>query len=717
MELDNVEKEFKKEKELERGIFEALERFNKPLRAREIAKYLKIPPEEREALRSKLKELAKGGKLVKLRGSKFALPEKLGLVVGKLCVYREGYGFVDPLEGGKGVFVPGRSMAGAMNGDIVAVEIVKEGRDGRREGKIVSVIERAVKKVVGRVEKSKGHCFVVPEDKRIRYDIILTHADCKKVEDGDYVVVEIVSYPSETRGPVGKVIENLGKSGPKFDIELIIRKYDLPTEFPPEVLEEAEKIPDEVRPEDIEGRVDLRDQLCFTIDGENARDFDDAVAIEELPNGHYKLYVHIADVSHYVKPGSALDKEAYRRGTSVYFPDRCIPMLPERLSNGICSLNPNVDRLTFTCEMEINKKGIVVDYKIYESVIHSKARLTYTIAQKIIDGDEEAVEKFPHVVDSLKKMYQLAQILYKKRYKRGSLDFDLPEPVVVLNAEGEPIDIYKAERLWSHRIIEEFMIAANETVAEFMFWTDYPSVYRVHESPDRDKLQEFLNFVRSLGLRVPSVKNDIQPKILQRILEQVEGRPEEKLVNYLMLRTMARAKYSPDNIGHFGLASTYYTHFTSPIRRYADLTLHRLVRMAQKGLFKPDSIPAWEEKLEVICKHITERSVLADEAERDVIELKKLQFASNHVGEVFEAVITGVSEQGLYVETIEQVIPGFVHVSSLKNDYYICVPKQYCLVGEKTGTVFRIGDRVLVKLLSVDIENRKAEFEIVRKLK
>ncbi len=717
MELDNVEKEFKKEKELERGIFEALERFNKPLRAREIAKYLKIPPEEREALRSKLKELAKGGKLVKLRGSKFALPEKLGLVVGKLCVYREGYGFVDPLEGGKGVFVPGRSMAGAMNGDIVAVEIVKEGRDGRREGKIVSVIERAVKKVVGRVEKSKGHCFVVPEDKRIRYDIILTHADCKKVEDGDYVVVEIVSYPSETRGPVGKVIENLGKSGPKFDIELIIRKYDLPTEFPPEVLEEAEKIPDEVKPEDIEGRVDLRDQLCFTIDGENARDFDDAVAIEELPNGHYKLYVHIADVSHYVKPGSALDKEAYRRGTSVYFPDRCIPMLPERLSNGICSLNPNVDRLTFTCEMEINKKGIVVDYKIYESVIHSKARLTYTIAQKIIDGDEEAVEKFPHVVDSLKKMYQLAQILYKKRYKRGSLDFDLPEPVVVLNAEGEPIDIYKAERLWSHRIIEEFMIAANETVAEFMFWTDYPSVYRVHESPDRDKLQEFLNFVRSLGLRVPSVKNDIQPKILQRILEQVEGRPEEKLVNYLMLRTMARAKYSPDNIGHFGLASTYYTHFTSPIRRYADLTLHRLVKMAQKGLFKPDSIPAWEEKLEVICKHITERSVLADEAERDVIELKKLQFASNHVGEVFEAVITGVSEQGLYVETIEQVIPGFVHVSSLKNDYYICVPKQYCLVGEKTGTVFRIGDRVLVKLLSVDIENRKAEFEIVRKLK
>ncbi len=709
-------KEFEREKKLEEGIFEALRHFNKPLRAREIAKYLKIPPEERGALREKLKELARNGKLVKLRGSKYALPEKLNLVIGKLCVYREGFGFVDPLEGGKGVFVPGRNMAGAMNGDIVAVEIVKEGRDGRREGKVVSIIERGVKKVVGRVEKSKKSCFVVPEDKRIRYDIILTHEDCKKVEDGDYVVVEIISYPSETRGPVGKVVENLGKTGPKLDIELIIRKYDLPTEFPPEVLEEAEKIPSEVREEEIKGRVDLRDQLCFTIDGENARDFDDAVAIEELPNGNFKLYVHIADVSHYVKPGSSLDREAYKRGTSVYFPDRCIPMLPERLSNGICSLNPHVDRLTFTCEMEINKRGMVVDYKIYESVIHSKARLTYTIAQKIIDGDEEAIEKFPHVVDSLKKMYKLAQILYKKRYKRGSLDFDLPEPVVVLNAEGEPIDIYKAERLWSHRIIEEFMIAANETVAEYMFWTDYPSIYRVHESPDREKLQEFLNFVRSLGIRVPVVQNDVQPKLLQKILEQVEGKPEEKLVNYLMLRTMARAKYSPDNIGHFGLASTYYTHFTSPIRRYADLQLHRLVKMALKGMFTPESIPAWEEKLEIICKHVTERSITADEAERDVIELKKLQFAQNHVGEVFEAIITGVSEQGLYIETIEQVIPGFIHVSNLKNDYYICVPKQYCLIGEKTGTVFRIGDRVLAKLLSVDVENRRAEFEIVRKL-
>ncbi len=701
---------------MEEKIFEALHKLNKPLKAREIAKFLGIPPEEREALREKLKEMARNGKLVKLKGAKYALPEKLNLIVGKLCAYKEGFGFVDPLEGGKGVFVAGRNMAGAMNGDIVAVQVVKEGKDGKREGKIVSIIDRAVKKVVGRVEKYKKHCFVVPEDRRIRYDVILTSEDFKNVEDGDYVVAEIISYPSETRGPVGRVVENLGKSGPKLDIELIIRKYDLPVEFPSEVLEEAEKIPQEVSESDLKGRVDLRKQLTFTIDGETAKDFDDAVAIEKLPNGNYKLFVHIADVSNYVKPGSALDKEAYNRGTSVYFPDRCIPMLPERLSNGICSLNPNVDRLTFTCEMEINKHGIVVDYKIYESVIHSKARLTYNIAQKIIDGDKEAVKQFPHVVESLKYMYELAQILHRKRYKRGSIDFDLPEPVVVLNAEGEPVDIYKAERLWSHRLIEEFMIVANETVAEFMFWADYPSVYRIHESPDREKLAEFLNFVKSLGIKVPNIKNDIQPKLLQKILEQVTGKPEEKLVNYLMLRTMARAKYSPDNIGHFGLASTCYTHFTSPIRRYADLQLHRLIKMALKGKFNSENIPFWEEELEKVCKHITERSINADEAERDVIQLKQLQYAANRIGEVFEAIVTGVSEQGLFVETVDELIPGFVHVSALKNDYYICIPKQYCLLGERTKTLFRIGDRVLARLVDVDIENRKAEFEVVKKL-
>ena len=366
--------------------------------------------------------------------------------------------------------------------------------------------------------------------------------------------------------------------------------------------------------------------------------------------------------------------------------------------------------------MLIDGTGTVRDFKIYESIIRSKARLTYRLAQRMLDGDPGAVSSYPDIAEALKVMHELAEILYAKRYKRGSLDFDLPEPVIVLNAEGEPVDIYRAVRLWSHRIIEEFMIVANETVASFMFWAGYPAIYRVHEAPDPEKLAEFVRFVRSMGVKAPHFKGDIRPGVLQSILKEVEGKPEEKLVNYLMLRTMARAKYSPDNIGHFGLASSHYTHFTSPIRRYADLVLHRLVKKAIKGGFAFEEISRWESRLEKICKHITERSIRAEEAERDVVELKKLRYAGAHVGEVFEAVVTGVTDRGLYVETVEQLIPGFIHVSKMKGDYYIHMPRHYQMVGERRGEVFRMGDRLLVRLLSVDISGRKAEFEVVKNL-
>jgi len=701
------------EKELEDLIFKAFERFGKPLRAREIAKFAGIPAENRADLRRKLKELAEAGKLVKIKGAKFAPPGLLNFTVGKLCVLREGFGFVDPEGGGKGVFVAGRNMAGAMNGDKVVVEILK--KDRRKEGKVVAVLERAVRKVVGKVEKSAGSCFVVPDDVRIRYNILLPQRDCEKVKNRDYVVVEIVSYPTKTKAPVGRVLEVLGKESPALDVEVVIRRFELPVEFPPEVLREADSIPETVEEGEIARRVDLREQLSFTIDGEDAKDFDDAVAVEKLKDG-YRLFVHIADVSYYVREGTALDAEAYRRGTSVYFPDRCIPMLPEKLSNGVCSLKEGADRLTFTCEMLIDGTGTVRDFKIYESVIRSKARLTYRLAQRMLDGDPGAVSSYPDIAEALKVMHELAEILYAKRYKRGSLDFDLPEPVIVLNAEGEPVDIYRAVRLWSHRIIEEFMIVANETVASFMFWADYPAIYRVHEAPDPEKLAEFVRFVRSMGVKAPHFKGDIRPGMLQSILKEVEGKPEEKLVNYLMLRTMARAKYSPDNIGHFGLASSHYTHFTSPIRRYADLVLHRLVKKAIKGGFAFEEISRWESKLEKICKHITERSIRAEEAERDVVELKKLRYAGAHVGEVFEAVVTGVTDRGLYVETVEQLIPGFIHVSKMKGDYYIHMPRHYQMVGERRGEVFRMGDRLLVRLLSVDISGRKAEFEVVKNL-
>ncbi len=695
--------------DMENGVISALKKSDKSLKLREIARFLNV--KEREKLKKVLKDLALKGKIVKLKGAVYTLPEKANMMVGKLCVFREGFGFVDPLEGGKGVFVPKRNMAGAMNGDIVTVAITKEAKDGKKEGRITSILKRSITRVVGRVEKHRQRYLVIPEDKRIRYNLILT--DAENVKDGDYVVANITSYPTNKRGAIGEIVENLGQKGPKLDIEIIIRNYDIRTGFPAEVIQEANAVPDGVTEDEIKGRTDLRNQLTFTIDGETARDFDDAIAIEKLKNGNFKLFVHIADVSHYVKMGGNLDKEAFERGTSVYFPDRCIPMLPERLSNGICSLNPNADRLVFTCEMEIDKRGTVVNHKIYESAIRSNARLTYKQVQRILDREEKIGKPIEKALD---QSLELARILHEKRYERGSLDFDLPEPVVVLNAEGEPTDIYKSERLWSHRIIEEFMIAANETVAEFMFWGDYPSIYRVHESPDKEKLSEFLRFCHSINLKVPNVKNEVQPKMLQEILEQVSGKPEEKLVNYLMLRTMARAKYSPSNIGHFGLASTCYTHFTSPIRRYADLELHRLIKTALRGKFNADNVSSWNEKLEMICKHVTEQSINADKAERDVIELKKLQFVKNHVGEVFEAIITGVGEQGLFIETVETLINGFIHVSELRSDYYICVPKNYCLVGEKTGKTFRIGDRILAKLLKVDIENRKADFRLVRKL-
>ena len=731
-------------------ILRILEKEEKGLKEEEISEKLSLNKENTKEILEHLKSL---GKIIKYK-NKYILPEKKNWIVGKLTLYREGFGFVDPLDGkGKGIFIPASQVNFAMDGDIVAV-VAKDLPDGRKEGKIVEILERKKDKIVGKVEKEGEDYYLVPEDKCFKYKFKIENPSLD-LKEGNFAVGKIIKYPDKNKDGEVEIIEDLGEKSPKLDVEIIIKKYDLPTEFPKEVINEAEKIKENIPSSEIERRKDLRNQICFTIDGETAKDFDDAISIIKLPNGHYKLYVHIADVSHYVKEGSFLDREAYKRGTSVYFPDRVLPMLPEKLSNNICSLNPYVDRLTFTCEMEINKYGQVVDYKIYESVINSKGRLTYTFVQKVLDFLEENkvkrkdilsfVEKnknkilelayfedpttkerkrvvvleekyLPDIVLKIYDAYKLAQILYEKRYKRGALDFDLPEPVVILNEYGEPTDIYKAERWWSHRIIEEFMIVANETVAEFMFWAEYPCVYRVHEAPDRKKIKEFLNFVRSLGYNVSIPQNDIKPKHLQQILEKVKGKSEEKLINYLLLRTQARAKYSPENIGHFGLASSCYSHFTSPIRRYADLTLHRLIKKALYGKFTPENIMDHEERLEIICKHITERSIIADEAEREVIFLKQLEYAKAHIGEEFEGIITKVTDMGIYVELVDTLIPGFVHVKDLKDDYYVCVKDQHILLGVHTGRKLRVGDRVIVKIKNVDLDNKLADFELIKVL-
>ena len=731
-------------------ILKIIEASKDGVKEKEIYEKLDIQKEEAEETLNHLKKL---GKIIKYK-DKYILPEHKNWIVGKLTLYREGYGFVDPLDGkGKGIFVPASKTNYAMDGDLVAV-VAKDLPDGRKEGKIVEILERKWSKIVGKIEKEGESFYLVPEDKCLKYKFEIINPPLD-LQEGTYAVGKIVKYPDSSAEGQVEIIESLGEKSPKLDVDIIIKKYDLSVDFPKEVLKEAESIKEEIPIQEIEKRKDLREQICFTIDGETAKDFDDAVSIEKLPNGNYRLYVHIADVSYYVKEGSFLDKEAYKRGTSVYFPDRVLPMLPEKLSNNICSLNPYVDRLTFTCEMEINKYGHVIDYKIYESVIKSKGRLTYTFVQKVLDFLEKNkvkrediysfVEKhkkefldftyfedpitkelkrvvvleekyLPEIILKIYDMYKLAKILHKKRYERGSLDFDLPEPVIVLNEYGEPTDIYKAERWWSHRIIEEFMIVANETVAEFMFWSEYPCVYRVHEAPDRKKIKEFLNFVKSLGYNVSVPQNEIKPKHLQKILEKVKDKPEEKLINYLLLRTQARAKYAPENIGHFGLASSCYSHFTSPIRRYADLTLHRLIKKALKGEFNSQNILEIEERLEITCKHITERSIIADEAEREVIFLKQLAYAKAHIGKEFEGIITKVSDTGVFVELVDTLIPGFIHVKDLKDDYYVCIKEQHILLGVRTGKKLRVGDRIIVKIKNVDLENKIADFELVKLL-
>ncbi len=692
-------------------ILKFLKKYNSPVKLKKIYKYFKnLDKKEVDKL---LALLLEEGAILKISKRKFIVTRQRNYIIGKLTLYKQGFGFVDPLQGGKGIYIPSKYTGYALNGDIVSCYVLQ--RRGKIEGRIEKIIERGINKIVGRVIKKHRLFYVKPADNKIKFVFKLDIKDSIKVRDGDYVVIQINFEPSPYKLPSVKVVENLGEAGTHLDIELIIRKYDLIAQFPERIRVELEKIPDKISEAEIRNRIDLRDQLCFTIDGEDAKDFDDAVAIHKLPGNRYKLFVHIADVSYYVKQDSLIDRIAYKKGTSVYFPDRCIPMLPEKLSNGICSLNPYEDRLTVTCEMVINESGDVESWKIYESIINSKARLTYKIAQQIIDNDNKARKKFPYVVNSLIEMMELTEILKYKKQKKGSIDFDLPEPEFILDENGAPISITKSERLLTHRLIEEFMIIANETVATFMYNSGVPSIYRVHEPPNSEKVMNFISFLKFLGINIGTKR--ITPKLFQRITKKVEGRPEENLVNYLMLRTMAVAKYSPNNIGHFGLASKCYTHFTSPIRRYADLTLHRLLKLVMHKKFTPKRVKYWESHLDEICQNVTNKSIKAEEAEREVVELKQLQFISRETGNIFEGVITNITEKEVYIELIDTLIKGFIPLSEIKDDYYIVDSKRYQIVGKHKKKIFRIGDRIIVRLLDVDIEKRSAKFKLIRKVK
>jgi ribonuclease R len=656
------------------------------------------------------------GLVVRTRSNRYGLPEKMSLVRGRVSAHAKGYAFVVPEEPGyDDIFIPPGETNNALNGDIVLAKVTKESSGARREGTIVRILERGVKQVVGTYTESANFGFVIPDDKKFNGDIFIPKHASKGAVEGHKVVVNITVYPEGRMSAEGEVVQILGhRNDPGVDILSIIYKHGLPIEFPEDVMEQAQKVPDKISEEDIKGRRDLRNEVYVTIDGADAKDLDDAVSVTRLDNGNFKLGVSIADVSYYVTENSPIDKEAYERGTSVYLVDRVIPMIPHRLSNGICSLNPKVDRLTLTCEMEINERGVVVSHEIFESVIKTTERMTYFDVNKIlVDQDEELREKYHDLVPMFEDMEELAAILRKKRMKRGAIDFDFKEAKVIVDDDGHPTDVVIRERSVAERLIEEFMLAANETVAEHFHWLELPFIYRIHEDPKEDKLQRFFEFITNFGLIVRGKANTVHPRALQEIIEEVQGKPEEMVVNTVMLRSMQQAKYYPENLGHFGLATDYYTHFTSPIRRYPDLIVHRLIRTyIIKGEMDPQTQEKWSALLPEIAQHTSKMERRAVDAERETDELKKTEYMEDKIGEEFDGIISSVTNFGIFVE-LPNTIEGLVHVSYLTDDYYHYDERQYAMIGERTGNVFRIGDEITVRVISVDKEERSIDFEIV----
>ncbi|SHJ84071.1 RNAse R [Caminicella sporogenes DSM 14501] len=682
----------------------------------ELAKVFDIQPIEMGIFLSLLDDMEKEGLIIKTKKKRYAVPERINLAVGRLQCTQKGFGFVIPDNMDiDDIFIPASDINGAMHNDRVICRLIRRGGNGKRpEGEIIRILERANKKIVGTFESSRNFGFVVPDDKRINFDIYVPKNEFNGAEDNYKVVVQITRWPEPRRNPEGKVIEVLGhKDDVGTDIVSIIRKYNLPEEFPKKVLKEAESIPDTVSEEEIAKRRDLRGMNIVTIDGADAKDLDDAVSIEKLDNGNYRLGVHIADVTHYVKEGSHLDKEALKRGTSVYLVDRVIPMLPKKLSNGICSLNPKVDRLTLSVFMEIDKKGNVVDHEICESVIKTKERMTYTDVSDILEkNDSKLIKKYDYLVEDFKLMQELAMILKKKKEMRGSIDFDFPEAKIILDENGKPIEIKKAERRIANRIIEEFMIVCNETVAEHMYWLKLPFVYRVHEEPDMEKIENFNKFIHNFGYHLKGISTEIHPKTLQELFNKVKGTKEEHIISTIMLRSLKQARYSPENLGHFGLASNYYCHFTSPIRRYPDLQIHRIIKEMLKNKLNQNRIARLKNIVANAADRSSERERLAVEAERETDDLKKAEYMSYRIGEEYYGIISGVVSFGIFVE-LENTVEGLVRISSLVDDYYIFDEENYLFRGERTNKVFRIGDEVKVKVVNVNIDQREIDFIFV----
>lgn len=684
-----------------------------PMKFKELAMLLQVPKERRDELRQILEALESEGKIYLSKRGKYCQGEAKRLT-GIFRASLKGFGFV-VIEGEEqDIYIAEEDTNTAMDQDEVEVVITRE-PDGRsREGKIVRIVNRALTKVVGlyQVRKGKSYGFVIPDNQRLSSDIFVPAEYSKGAVDGHKVVVELTSYGDDRRSPEGKVVEIIGHiNDPGTDILSIVKGYDLPLEFPEKVLNQAERVAKPVSEADRQGRQDLRDWQMVTIDGEDAKDLDDAVSIAR-EGDCYILGVHIADVTNYVQENSALDREAFKRGTSVYLVDRVIPMLPHTLSNGICSLNQGEDRLALSCIMKIDEKGRVVDHEIAETVIRVDQRMSYTSVKKILeDHDPEEMKKYQELVPMFEEMSRLSKILREHRRIRGSIDFDFPETKMILDEKGRPLELQPYERNVATRMIEDFMLLANETVAEDYYWQELPFVYRTHEAPDEEKIRTLATFINNFGYSMHVGANEVRPKEIQKLLAKVEGSPQEAMISRLALRSMKQAKYTPENSGHFGLAAAYYTHFTSPIRRYPDLQIHRIIKDNIRGRMQEEKIVHYDKILPEVTKHASEMERRAEEAERETVKLKKVEYMQQHLGEIFEGVISSITKWGMYVE-LPNTVEGLVHVANMRDDHYEYDENRYELVGAHTNKVYKLGQRIRIRVTGADRLLRTIDFEI-----
>ena len=688
--------------------------FYVPMKLKELAILLQVPKDQRNELKKVMDALVADGKVSVTQKGKYVKGTAKQLV-GTYQAHARGFGFVTVEGQADDIFISEDDANGAFHMDQVEVVITKAPEGKRREGKIVRILSHGTVKLVGYFQKNKNFGFVIPDNDRFVKDIFVPLERSKGAVTGHKVVVELTSYGKDGKKPEGKVVEIIGHvNDPGTDIMSIVKGYDLPVEFPEKVLNQAERVAKDVTSADMAGRMDIRSWRMVTIDGEDAKDLDDAISITK-EGENYQLGVHIADVTNYVQERSALDREAYERGTSVYLVDRVIPMLPHALSNGICSLNAGEDRLALSCIMTVNPKGEVIDHKIAETVVHIDQRMSYTSVKKILeDRDPEEMEAYKEFVPMFELMAELAKILREKRHRRGSIDFDFPESKIMLNADGTPTEIKPYDRNTATKIIEDFMLLANEPVAEDYFWQEIPFVYRTHDVPDEEKIQKLCTFINNFGHSMHVANKEVRPKEIQKLLAKVDGTPEGDFISRLALRSMKQAKYTPENTGHFGLAAQYYCHFTSPIRRYPDLQIHRIIKETLRGRMNENRMEHYESILPEVTKHASQMERRAEEAERETIRLKKAEYMEQHIGEVFAGVISSITKWGMYVE-LENTVEGLIHVTNMHDDHYDYYEDRFEMIGEHTRRSYKLGQKVYVRVLDTDRLQRTIDFELVNK--